>query len=466
MRSRRWVLLLLLVLATSGSAQDRAALTAEEALKSFDEAWTLVRDRHFDPRMNGVDWSAVRTELRPRAAQARTLDELREVIREMIGRLGQSHFYVIPRETVEAFDPDLLAGTGAAPEAAATAMSGDIGLDLRLVEGRALVTRLDQEGPAAAAGVGLGWTITALDGFDVAGFIASIPADLEARRASLRVWSTLSARLRGRPGSTLQVACLDGADRPVTKTVARRAEPGAPAKFGNLPPTVARVESAQLRAADRVSAGLIRFNVWMMPIVAEVDAAVHRFRDADGIVIDLRGNPGGIAGIIMGLAGHFLDDRISLGTMTMRDGELRFIANPRRVAPDGARVAPYGGPVAILVDSLSHSASEVFAGGMQSIGRARVFGERTAGGVLPALFQRLPTGDVLGHAFADFQTPAGVRLEGRGVVPDEPAAHTRASLLAGRDAALDAALRWIAGRASARAPANDDSDLPRRHQPS
>jgi carboxyl-terminal processing protease len=99
--------------------------------------------------------------------------------------------------------------------------------------------------------------------------------------------------------------------------------------------------------------------------------------------------------------------------------------------------------VAVLIDETSASASEVFAGGMQAIGRVRVFGSTSLGGVLPAVTDRLPNGDVLYHAIADFATPDGTVLEGRGVLPDEPVRPTRADLLAGRDPVLDAALAWI-----------------------
>jgi carboxyl-terminal processing protease len=85
----------------------------------------------------------------------------------------------------------------------------------------------------------------------------------------------------------------------------------------------------------------------------------------------------------------------------------------------------------------------MFAAAMQALGRARVFGERTAGQALPAMATRLPTGDVLMHVVADFVAPDGTRIEGRGVVPDELTPLTAADLGTGRDAPLEAALRWI-----------------------
>jgi carboxyl-terminal processing protease len=109
----------------------------------------------------------------------------------------------------------------------------------------------------------------------------------------------------------------------------------------------------------------------------------------------------------------------------------------------GNPVTPYSGPVAILVDGLSVSTSEFFAGGMQAIGRARVFGQQTAGQALPATLLKLPTGDVLMYVVADFTAPDGSRIEGRGVIPDEPIELERTSLLAGRDAVYDAAMAWL-----------------------
>jgi C-terminal processing protease CtpA/Prc len=74
------------------------------------------------------------------------------------------------------------------------------------------------------------------------------------------------------------------------------------------------------------------------------------------------------------------------------------------------------------------------------------------GQALPALFDRLTNGDVLIHAYGDFVTATGTRLEGRGVIPDETVPLTREDLLAGRDRTMDAALAWIDRAARAKTP--------------
>ncbi len=71
--------------------------------------------------------------------------------------------------------------------------------------------------------------------------------------------------------------------------------------------------------------------------------------------------------------------------MQTRDTPLVFNVNPRLATADGRSVQPFAGPVAILVDELSASATECFAGALQSLGRVRVFGRQTMGQALPAM---------------------------------------------------------------------------------
>jgi carboxyl-terminal processing protease len=198
--------------------------------------------------------------------------------------------------------------------------------------------------------------------------------------------------------------------------------------------------------ADAGCIGVIRFNIWLVPLAEPFGQAVDALRDCRGMIVDLRGNPGGVGAMVMGLGGHFLDRQEALGIMRTRETVLRFVANPRWVGSAGQPVEPFAGALAILIDRLSVSTSEIFAAGMQTVGRARLFGETTAGQALPAVLTRLPNGDVLMHVIADFTAPDGTRIEGRGAVPDVATPLTRAALLAGQDPAFDAAVRWIAER--------------------
>jgi C-terminal processing protease CtpA/Prc len=216
----------------------------------------------------------------------------------------------------------------------------------------------------------------------------------------------------------------------------------APVTLGNLPPLAVRTDVREVHTQAGRRVGVIAFNYWMPSIDGPVSEAVDRFRNADGIVLDLRGNPGGLAAMMSGIAGHFIDDeRPLLGQMRTRDAQLEFHPNPRRATGDGRRVTPYAGPLALLVNEKTASTSECFAGALQSLGRARVFGRNTMGQALPAMTKRLASGDVLMYAVGTFVTSSGHALERDGVLPDEVV-----SLSGGAtDAILDAALRWFDG---------------------
>ena len=422
------------------------------ALETFDAAWQLVNDTHFDPHHNGVDWLAVRAELRPRAETATTEKELRKAIGEMLSRLEQSHFALLPREAVDALDPVKLAASDASQseqsdtdENADDVQSrpGDTGLQVRIVDQDIVVRKVQAGGPADEAGVKPGWIVTRIGSVDVTELFGKVPDDLERRMARFYIWQAVTSLLHGDAGEEIQVEFLNELNEPIEVALSRRPVPGTPVKFGNLPTFFAHLESEQMIDEDGTTVGVIRFNIWMTAIAKPFHEAIDQFRSADGIVIDLRGNPGGVGAMAMGIAGHFVNERTTLGTLTTRNTELRFISNPRRSTANGERTEPFDGPVAILVDGQTGSTSEIFSGGMQAIGRARIFGETSLGAALPAMMDRLPNGDVLLHAFADYVDANGIRLEGRGVIPNEEVAVSRGDLLAGRDPTLSAAIAWI-----------------------
>src|SRR6185437_8336518 len=106
------------------------------------------------------------------------------------------------------------------------------------------------------------------------------------------------------------------------------AEPrGRISKFGNLPPMPVWVDSKRFG-----STGYIRFNVFLdlVRVMGRYSDLVEGCMQCDGLGIDLRGNPGGIGGMAMGMAGWLVDTPgETLGTMYMRDATLNFVINPR-----------------------------------------------------------------------------------------------------------------------------------------
>ncbi len=398
------------------------------AVTTFDSAWRTIGVTLERRGVTRLDWPQVRQELLPRAVRAESDSALRAVIGDMLARLGESHFALLPAYVAPAGNTT-----------ASNSTLGTAGLALRVIDSRVVVWRTDSGSASRRAGVQPGWTVERID--DVA--IPSLgPADSVGPHR-LAVLTGAMRALRAPPGTTVQLVARDASGRERTVAITLDSMRGPFSRFGNLPPLPATFEMSRRTLADGRCAAVIHFEYWMPPVMPALDRAVDSARSCGGIILDLRGNLGGVAGMMMGAAGHFMNEPRTLGIMRSGSEEMRFVANPRRATDAGVPVEPFSGDVAILVDGLSASTSEMFAAAMQAIGRARLFGERTAGQALPAVATRLPTGDVLMHVVADFVAPDGTQIEGRGVAPDEVVPLTRSDLVAGRDAPLESAIRWL-----------------------
>ena len=424
MLPRSAVLALVLVWASPGGGVDR--LTPEQKrlnIESFEHVWTTVRDKHWDPKLGGLDWQAVHDELLPQLERAATMEQARAVMEDMLSRLKQTHFDIVPATVYQEMEGDK--------------GPGRTGIEVRVVEGRALVVSTEPDSPAAKSGVTPGWEIDRVDGKPLAPGLRKI--DRNFRHSTLHdlmLEQAVFTRLAGGEGSHVKVSFRDARGRSTTIDMERARPRGSEFSFGNLPPLYFWVESRKVRP----DVGYIRFNLFFAPetLNKAVENAVKDCAGCRGFIVDLRGNLGGIGGLAPGVAGWFLDQPgLRLGDMFLRSAKLKFVVFPRP--------SPFRGPLAILMDGCSASTSEIFAGGMQDLKRARVFGMRSAGAALPSMFERLPNGDGFQYAIANYISEGGKQLEGAGVIPDEIAGPSRRELLEGRDPALDRALAWIEG---------------------
>ncbi len=439
-------------------------LSSEDALADFDRMWEIINETHFDPDFNGVDWEAVRDELRPKAAEATNRRAIRRIMGDALGRFGQSHFGIIPGAAADPVEvvhereqisgklasDDVSSTDAVVPDQSASDGKGDAdtGIDLRIINGQAVVSAIRSDSPAHFAGVQTGWVLSKLRATDLQAELDGMSETLTAEELGLHAVSAIKNRLQGPEGSTIDLTFLDGDDQEVVVEIAREPMPGEFVKFGNLPPLSTHLDwSRHSMVSDngqQTEIGVISFNIWMIPIAPKFEKAMYELRDVDGLIIDLRGNPGGVGALSSSIGRFLMSEKGSLGTMTTRTSALSFNIEPVIVTTWGERIDPFAGPIAILTDSGSASTSEVFAGGLQSLGRVEVFGTRSAGMALPAGMDKLPSGDVLLHAIADFETSTGQQLEHGGVVPDHVVELTREDLLEGIDSPKQAASEWIA----------------------
>jgi carboxyl-terminal processing protease len=402
-------------------------------LESFEYVWQTVHDKHWDPKLGGIDWQAIHDELRPRVEAAQTMEESRQIVSSMLERLHQTHFGVIPADAY-----DTMGETGDTGETD----HGQTGIELRILSGRAIVSSIASSSSAREAGVQTGWEIVRIGKTDTGPLISRLTeVSTRSRLTDLMVGRALRSKLDGPLGSVATVEFSDIDGKRISKRLTRRIESGTLTHFGFLPPMVVSFDSRKV--ADEVE--YLHFNLFLQPdlIVTKFGEAIHECGHCPGVVIDLRGNPGGLGAMAMGMAGFLISKADQkLGTMYLRTLPINFVIFPR------AEV--YEGPVAILVDGLTASTAEIMAGGLQDLKRARVFGERTAGAALPSVIERLPNGDGFQYAMANYISQSGRQLEGNGVTPDVAVPLERKALAEGRDPALEAALKWIRTQTKAR----------------
>ncbi len=170
--------------------------------------------------------------------------------------------------------------------------------------------------------------------------------------------------------------------------------------------------------------------------VAAVVAELQR-RGALAIILDLRGNPGGL-----------LDEAVAVASIFLPQGPVAVLVGRegRRTRLDAATGGfKFPGPVAVLVDGRTASAAEMVAGAMQDAGRpvvgARTFGKGTVQELRP-----LPGGAVLQLTVAQYLTPGGAPVEGRGIVPQVEVETDEAIFGTDDDRVIQTARRWLETR--------------------
>ena len=393
--------------------------------QSFDLIWNTINDKHYDPEFGGLDWQGVYNELEPRLKIAKSHSQARDIMWDMITRLELSHFNIIPAEVSSEIELDHDAEN----------KTGIVGLDVRVIDGQALVTDVFAGYPAHQAGVKQGWEILKINHKETSEKIAGITKEFAGKSVQRYVLaSVFKSKLSGVPGHSVNVHFLDENEKTVEKTLTFVPEKGEKHKFGYMPPFLVKVKVDTLEN----NIGYFSFNAFIDPltIMTAFNNAIKSFMNLNGVIIDVRGNGGGMGEIGLGIAGWFINEKgVKFGTVYFRDNHINLVTNPR------AKI--FDGPVVILTDGLSASAAELFSGGMQDCGRACIVGTPTAGAALPSTIVKCPNGDVFQYAFANYISASGKRLEGKGVIPDIKVNHTRDALLRGRDNAEIAAIKWI-----------------------
>lgn len=195
------------------------------------------------------------------------------------------------------------------------------------------------------------------------------------------------------------------------------------------------VESRMLEDAEAV--GYVRIFLFSGRTEAELEDALSELKDLGmrQLILDLRGNGGGLFDAAIDVASKFLDGGVVLYQVEKGTPEQEFQASGRPVWPEG--------PMVVLVDGGTASASEIVAGALQDRGRAVLAGEQTYGkGSVQSVFD-LSDGSSVHITHAQWLTPERRQISGEGLAPDLEVSTTEEDRQQGRDAPLERALEYL-----------------------
>ena len=260
---------------------------------------------------------------------------------------------------------------------------GGIGIEVGLEDGRLIVITPIDDTPASRAGLQARDVILEID-------------DEPTERLSLQESVTL---MRGDPGSEIHLLILrSGEDEPLEFTLIRE-----------------RIRTESVRSEMLESGyGYLRVSQFQSRTGEQVNSAIQRMeRDGalQGLVLDLRNNPGGILQAAVAVADAFLDAGLVVYTEgRLEDTQMRFSANSATAAPEV--------PLVVLINGGSASAAEIVAGALQDQRRAVIMGTESFGKGSVQQIMPLGNGEGLKLTTALYYTPNGRSIQAMGIEPD------------------------------------------------
>lgn len=297
---------------------------------------------------------------------------LENAMRGMLAGLDPHSSYLDPEDYM-----DLQEGT--------SGEFGGLGIEVGMEDGFIKVIAPIDDTPAQRAGVMAGDTIVRLDDTPVKGISLSDAVKM----------------MRGKPGSEIELTVLrEGEEAPLTITIVR---------------DLIKVRSVRARMLEP-GFGYIRVSQFQAHTGEDLRDKLRELKEKadgelNGLILDVRNNPGGILGSAVSVSDAFLNSGLIVYTEgRIKDSQLEFSAKP----PD----LLHGKPLIVLVNEGSASASEIVAGALQDRGRAVIMGRPTFGKGSVQTILPMNNKSALKLTTARYFTPNGRSIQAEGIQPD------------------------------------------------
>ncbi|AHE99719.1 S41 family peptidase [Thioalkalivibrio paradoxus] len=260
---------------------------------------------------------------------------------------------------------------------------GGLGIEVGMEDGFVKVIAPIDDTPASRAGIRAGDLIIRLDDTPVKGMTLSDAV----------------SKMRGERGTDITLTIMrEGVDGPLRITITR---------------DVIRVQSVRWETLEP-GFGYVRITNFQARTARDLVRAVESLKEEgplNGLVLDLRNNPGGVLNGAVGVSDAFLDSGLIVYTEgRLQESQFRYTASPGDVAA--------GAPIVVLVNEGSASASEIVAGALQDHKRAVIMGVQTFGKGSVQTILPLAQETAIKLTTARYYTPDGRSIQAEGIEPD------------------------------------------------
>ena len=332
----------------------------------YQKVWELIKKDFVDQTYNGQDWDIWKDRYK---GKLQTLDDAHKAVETMLASLGDRYTRFLSKKD---FDDE---------KQAINAKLTGIGIQIGLDKSQRLIVIAPIEGtPAAKAGLMPSDEITEINGESTKGISVEEAA----------------TQIKGPIGTQVTLTVLRGKDS--FKKVITRAE---------IP--IKAIAKGQAKII-KTNIAYIRLNSFIsQEATKEMKEAMKQLEKADGLIIDLRDNPGGLLTNAIEISDMFLDDGVIVSTVD-RDGYIQSVTADDKLASNK--------PVVLLVNENSASASEIFSGALKDNQRAKIVGSKTFGKGLVQGINKLDDGSGVNITIAKYLTPAKIDINQLGIRPD------------------------------------------------
>ena len=354
----------------------------------FLKTWRIIKTKYYDPTLNGQDWYKWNKRY---VDQIKTKDDAYVAINSMLASLNDPYSKFLSKEEYAEQNTNI------------DAKIVGIGVNIMSIDGKIVIISVVEGTPAFSAGIKPGDIILKVGKTDASG----------------KTISDVASLIRGELDTTVNIELMRKKQK-FTKTIKREE-----IKIKNIKANVIDKNIGYIQIVSFISSDM----------TTEFVEALEKTQNCQGLILDLRGNSGGL-----------MPNAVVIADMFLTQGHIVSIVDrEKQKSVIDAQSKPYAinKPLVILIDEGTASASEILSGALKDNHKAILVGKKTFGKGMIQKIYPLPNQTGMNLTIAKYLTPKGYDINQKGISPDYEINYTEDDFIKDKDPQLDEAKKII-----------------------